>query len=223
MGELHNFRVVILASGDRDTGEGGSTMEAVVRAGALGLIAVEVGLVICNNSERLVPQVYERVRNLNNEFGLDIEIRKINGATHPAKEDEEVVPGVQTAAEAEACAEALEESRAHLFLLAGYMKKVGNLCRDGLNSHSGPLPLTEGKHGIEIQELVLEKKHPFSAHTVHEVDSSYDTGTVINWRPVFVRPDDTAKTLQDRVKEVEQACLPGDVESYLLRNYKQAV
>lgn len=217
MGQQHNFRVAILASGDRETGGGGSTMEAFVRNCALGLIAVEVGLVICNNSRQSVPGLYKRVEKLNKEFGLDLEVAKINGLTHPAAEGEELEPGAQSLAEAAACAEAIAKSGADLFLLAGFMKRVGDLGLKGLNTHPGPLPLTKGKHGEDVQQKVLDEGFPYSAHTVHEVDAEYDSGDIVAWRPVLVQPGDTAEPLFDRVQAVEKACLPGDVERYLLQ------
>lgn len=192
-------------------------MEAFVRNCALGLIAVEVGLVICNNSQRAVPDFYQRLENLRKEFGLDIREETINSISHPAGENEKVEPGLQTIAEAKACAEIIEDSGADLFLLAGYMKKVRELGLTGLNTHPSVLPLTKGLTGLKAQDKVLKEKFPYSAHTVHEVDAEYDSGDIMAWRPVLVQPGDTAESLFDRVQAVEKACLPGDVEHYLFQ------
>ncbi len=217
--------VVLLGSGDVDSGEGGSTIKEILRCSALGLIAVKVDVVICNNSRRKVPGFYKKIDEHNQEFGEQVEVRTINRVGYPAVDTEEVEAGAQTLAEAQACADIIHEAGAGLFVQAGFMKKtVGALLEiDGLNTHPGPLENpqgipgvdTKGLHGIDVQDAVLKRGYPYSAHTVHTVVRDYDSGQIVVWRPVLVRPDDTAKILFDRVQDVEKACLPFDIHNYL--------
>ncbi len=67
-------RLAILASGN------GTTAEAVVRSGQRGESNALVELVICSRRD---AGIFERIKNLNAEYGLAIECRLINSQTHP--------------------------------------------------------------------------------------------------------------------------------------------
>lgn len=221
----HRHNVVLLGSGDTETGQGGSTIKEILRQSALGLIAVHVDVVICNNSRRRVPGFYEKVEQHNAEFGASVEVRTVNSFLYPATDDEAIKNGAQTLAEAQACADFMDETGAELFVQAGFMKRtVGALLdRDGLNFHPGPLENprgipgvdTKGLHGIEVQEEVLRRDYPYSAVTIHKVTADYDAGSIVDWVPVTVRPGDTAGLLFGRVQDVEKAFAPSVIHQYL--------
>ncbi|HLB66839.1 MAG TPA: formyltransferase family protein [Candidatus Saccharimonadales bacterium] len=222
--ECREYNVVLIGSGDTESGKGGSTIGEILRFSALGLIAVHVDVVICNNSERLVPGFYKKIKDHNNEFEAEVEVRKVNRTDYPPADDEEVEEGAQTLAEAKACADIFDDAEADVYALGGYMKKiVGQLLKKpGINTHPGPLENpdglpgvdTKGLHGIEVEEAVLDRGYPYSAHTAHEVVAEYDAGSILAWRPVLVRPGDTAQILFNRVQDVEKACYPRDIENY---------
>ena len=61
----------------------------MIRDTLKGKVGFVVGAIICNNSIKKVPEFYERIERINQEFQLTgedaIAIEKINGATHPGR------------------------------------------------------------------------------------------------------------------------------------------
>jgi len=200
-------RIVILASGS------GTTAEYVVHATETGVLAARVALVVSNNPN---AGVFERVRRLNAQYGLDIQTAHISSRTHPGDAGQ---LGEQTLEESEAIAQLcnLQGASAGLVLLAGYMKKLrGSLLElPVVNTHPGPLPETAGYHGVHVQERVLELGLAHSAQTLHWVDGTYDTGPIIAANPVPVMADDTPESLFDAVQVTEKSHLPVDLNVLL--------
>jgi formyltetrahydrofolate-dependent phosphoribosylglycinamide formyltransferase len=109
--------------------------------------------------------------------------------------------------------QALAPFRPQLIVLAGFLHLLrvpkqweGKI----INIHPALLPAFGGKgmYGLHVHKAVLEAGAKITGATVHFVDEHYDTGPIIMQAPVFVRPDDTPQTLQNRVQEVERALLP---------------
>lgn len=214
-------RVAILASG------GGTTAEAFIRAGQNGDINVDVGLVIVSRQD---AGIFDRIANLNQEFGLNIETVLINHKTHPAAEGENLRKGFQAAAEEQAILETLKAGSFDLVALMGYMKRIGpRLIRefgwvDGyssmfqammVNTHPGLLPDTKGFYGENIQKYVLENHLPYGGQTLHVVSEEYDAGPIIAEHKVPVEPGDTSESLFARVQAVEKQYLPRDIEDFI--------
>src|ERR1700719_4643856 len=109
-------RIAVLASG------GGTTVEAFIRAGQRGEINVDVDLVICSREK---AGVFQRIDDLNAEFGLHIGCILINHKTHPAAHTEHVAKGHQTAGEEAAMLAALLGGSFDLVANMGYMKLIG--------------------------------------------------------------------------------------------------
>lgn len=214
-------RIAVLASG------GGTTAEAFIRADQRKEISVSVELVIVSRSD---AGVIERIKNLNEEFGLHIETLVINSKTHPAADGEEVPRGCQTAAEEEAIIEALKRGNYDLVALMGYMKRIGrNLIAEFgwlseytsifqammVNTHPGLLPDTKGFYGENIQQYVLDHHLPYGGQTFHVVAEEYDDGPIIAEHKVAVEPGDTSETLFARVQAAEKHYLPHDIEDFI--------
>lgn len=214
-------RIAVLASG------GGTTFEAFVRADQSGLINVAVDLVIVSRQD---AGVFQRVEDLNKEFGLDIKAELINHKTHPAFESEVVERGCQTTAEEVAILEKLTQGNYDLVALMGYMKKIGPklIERFGwlptytslfqasmVNTHPGLLPDTKGFFGENIQQYVLDNKLPYGGQTLHVVAEEYDEGPIIAEHKVPVESGDTSETLFARVQAVEKKYLPKDIEDFI--------
>ena len=74
-----------------------------------------------------------------------------------------------------------------------------------VNIHPGPLPRFggPGMYGPHVHRAVLDAGVPASGPTVHLVSARYDEGPVLAHRPVPVLPDDTPKTLAERVLTAE--------------------
>jgi len=214
-------RIAILASG------GGTTAEAFIRADQRHEINVDVGLVIVSRKE---AGIFQRIADLNKEFGLNIQTVLINHNTHPAAHGENVAAGCQTAAEEAAILATLLGGSYDLVALMGYMKKVGPALIEAfgwlpiyksafqarmLNTHPGLLPDTKGFYGEHIQQYVLDHHLPYGGQTLHVVSEEYDEGPIIAEHKVPVEPDDTPETLFARVQAVEKKYLPRDIEDFI--------
>ena len=76
-----------------------------------------------------------------------------------------------------------------------------------LNTHPALLPAFPGWHGVED---ALAAGVAVTGCTVHLATLEMDAGPILAQQSVPVRPDDTAASLHERIKEVERAALPGD-------------
>lgn len=215
-------RIAVLASG------GGTTAEAFIRAAQAGSITAQVELIIVSRED---AGVWQRIEQLNSEFGLSIEGKLINAQTHPAIEGEVVTKGSQTQAEEAAMLEVLQSGNYDLIALMGYMKRIGPRLVQAFgwvpaytsmyqammtNTHPGLLPDTKGFYGANIQQYVLDHDLPYGGQTLHLVSEDYDDGPILAEHKVAVQPDDTADTLFARVQAVEKQYLPGDIEAFIM-------
>ncbi len=214
-------RIAILASG------GGTTAEAFIRADQRGDINVDVGLVIASRKH---AGIFDRIADLNVEYGLNIDCILINHKTHPAAATENVNGGHQTAGEEAGILAALLAGNFDLIALMGYMKRIGpNLVQAFgrlpehssiyqarmVNTHPGILPDTKAMYGEQIQQYVLDNHLPYGGQTLHAVAEEYDDGPIIAEHKVPVEPSDTATSLFARVQAVEKQFLPGDIEAFI--------
>jgi phosphoribosylglycinamide formyltransferase 1 len=214
-------RLAVLASGN------GTTAEALIQAGLRGEMQATIDLVITNRPD---AGILERVARLNKTDGLAIECLVISSSTHPARPDETVAPGAQTAAEEAAIIETLSQGNFDLIALLGYMKRVGPRLVHTfgwrpeyqsayqvkmVNTHPGLLPETKGLYGIHVQRHVLDKHLSDAGQTLHAVAENYDEGPVIAEHRIKVLPDDTAESLFERVKATEKQYLPKDIENFI--------
>ena len=72
-----------------------------------------------------------------------------------------------------------------------------------INIHPALIPsfCGTGFYGLKVHEKALERGVRVSGATVHFVDEGTDTGPIILQKPVMIRDDDTAETLQRRIME----------------------
>ena len=210
-------RIAVLASG------GGTTAEAFIRADQADEINVSVELVIVSRQD---AGVFQRIENLNQEFGLSIETVLINNKTHPGEAER----GFQTPAEQQAILETLQNGNFDLVALMGYMKRIGpDLVKEFgwlpqyksvfqakmVNTHPGLLPDTQAFYGENIQKYVLDHNLPYAGQTLHAVSEEYDAGPIIAEHKVPVEPNDTPETLFARVQAAEKQYLPKDIEDFI--------
>jgi phosphoribosylglycinamide formyltransferase-1 len=182
------MRLGVLAS------HGGTTLQAILDAINSGTLQAEVVVLISNNSR---SGAMERART------AQVPTAHISGTTHP---DE--------SARDNAIRDTLLRHEVDLVVLAGYMKPLGNptlAAWDGriINTHPSLLPKFGGAgfYGIKVHEAVLAAGETTTGASVHLVRGAYDTGPVIAQCELPVLADDTASSLQARVKAVEQALL----------------
>lgn len=214
-------RIAVMASGS------GTTAEAFIRAGQRGEIETTVGLVIVSRKD---AGIFERVKNLNSEYGLDIRAVLINSYTHPAVGDEIAQPGRQTIAEQQAILDVLEAGNYDLVANMGYMKLIGPKIVEAygwldnytsiyqakmVNTHPGLLPETKAMFGLNTQAYTLQNNLPYGGQTLHLVGLGYDDGPKIAEHKVTVEPSDTPESLFERVQKVEKQYIATDIESFI--------
>ena len=120
----------------------------------------------------------------------------------------------------------LAEYSVNFIVLAGYLKRVPEqLTRQFanriLNIHPALLPNYGGRgmYGMNVHKAVMENKDSESGITIHHVNEDYDEGDIIFQSKCEVLPDDTAKTLQERVLQLEHEHYPRVVEETLLSHF----
>jgi phosphoribosylglycinamide formyltransferase-1 len=177
-------RIAVLASGR------GSNFQAVIDAIENKQVPAICAMLITDN-----PEAYaiERARAKN------IPVTILDFATYPSREAYE-----------KALLRAMEQCKADLFVLAGYMRILGTgivkaFSGKIINIHPALLPAFPGLHG---QRQAIQHGVKVSGCTVHFVDESLDGGPIIVQRCVHVQEGDDEETLSSRILEYEHRCLP---------------
>ena len=109
-----------------------------------------------------------------------------------------------------ALSECLNRYTPDVIVLAGYMRKIGpitlGLYHDRIiNSHPALLPKFggQGMYGRHVHDAVIAAKETQSGITIHYVDKNYDTGAIIYQKSFGLAADETAETLESKVKSME--------------------
>ncbi len=107
--------------------------------------------------------------------------------------------------------EYLKEKKPDLILLTGFIKKIGrevlfNFKNRILNIHPSLLPRHGGKgmYGIHVHRAVIASGDKKTGISVHLVSEEYDKGLLLAQKEIPVFVEDTAESLQKRVKQEEQ-------------------
>ena len=188
-------RVAVLVSG------GGTNLQAILDAERSG--AIKSGEVVAVISSRPDAYALERARSAG-----------ILAITVSKKEC-----GSQAEFEKRIIA-ALEEYRAELIVLAGFMSILSadftrRYDRRIINVHPSLIPsfCGEGFYGLRVHEAALQKGVKVTGATVHFVNEIPDGGEIIMQKAVNVHDSDTPEKLQKRVmRQAEWKILPAAVE-----------
>ena len=177
------LNIAVLVSG------GGTNLQAIIDAVESGKIAdTKIGMVFSNNRN---AYALERAK----QHGIKTEV---------------LVPREFENREAfnDAFYELLVSENPDLIVLAGCLvvipeKIVKAFSGRIINIHPSLIPsfCGTGYYGLKVHEKVLERGVRVSGATVHFVDEGTDTGPIILQKPVMIRDDDTAKSLQQRIME----------------------
>lgn len=94
--------------------------------------------------------------------------------------------------------------------MAGFMTILAKPMFDAyegrvVNTHPSLLPAFRGAHAVEE---ALEAGVKVSGCTIHVATADVDDGPILAQEPVRVEPDDTAETLHERIKAVENRLYP---------------
>jgi phosphoribosylglycinamide formyltransferase-1 len=191
-------RLVILVSG------GGSNMQFIKNSTENGVLKglAQVVLVISNNPNAFA---LERAKNENIK-AVCIERKSF--------EDEKSFNG--------AVLEELQNAKADIVCLAGYMRMIGQEIIDVyrgrmLNIHPALLPKFGGKgiYGHHVHEAVVKSGEKKSGATVHFVEREYDTGKIIIQREVEVFKSDTSQDVAKKVLAVEHRIYPEAIKKVI--------
>lgn len=185
------MRVAVCVSG------GGTNLQAIIDAVAQGKIRnTELVRVISNK-----PGAYALER---------AKAAGIEGVTVDRK------AYADKAAFEEALLHAVDEAKADLIVLAGFLvvlpaamvrKYRGRI----INIHPSLIPsfCGDGYYGLKVHEAALARGVKVTGATVHFVDEGTDTGPIIAQKAVEIKPQDTPEILQKRVmEEAEWVLLP---------------
>lgn len=176
-------KVAILSS------HNGSGFEALYQASKNKILDIDIPLVISNNSN---AKVLEKAKNLH------IENYIVNDKLF-SNVDEKIV-------------ELLNRYKCKYIFLSGYMKKISTLITNNfkvINSHPSLLPLYggAGMYGRFVHEAVIKNKDKISGVTIHEVNENYDEGKIILQQTLKIDQNETAQTLETRIKILEQEAI----------------
>ena len=188
-------RIAVLCSG------GGSNLQAIIDSVEAGRIDGEIVLVLANASK---AYALERAKN----HGIPCEfVSKKQAGSSEAFND--------------ILLEKLQQAKADLVVLAGYLPIVGaQIVRAFphriINIHPALIPsfCGVGMYGHYVHEAVLAYGAKISGATTHFVDEEVDHGGVIMQKSVPVLEGDTAETLAARVLTVEHEILPETVRLF---------
>ena len=96
-------------------------------------------------------------------------------------------------------------------VLAGFLKKIEKTTLKQfknhiINIHPALLPRHGGKgmYGRRVHQSVIQSEEKTTGVSVHLVSDQYDRGPILAQTPVSVSSDDTAESLEDRVKTIER-------------------
>ena len=181
---------------------GGTNLQAILDNIDSGAITnVEIATVISNN-----PGAYALERAKNH----GIEAVCISPKSFPDRE-----------AFNKAFLEKVNEYKLDLIVLAGFLvtipaEMIKQYRNRIINLHPSLIPsfCGVGYYGLKVHEAALARGVKVTGATVHYVDEGTDTGPILFQKAVEVQPDDTPKTLQQRVMEqAEWVLLPQAIDA----------
>ncbi len=113
--------------------------------------------------------------------------------------------------------EVLEGHEVDLVVMAGFGTVLAQPIHDAydgriLNTHPALLPAFPGWHAVED---ALAAGVTVTGCTVHIATVDMDAGPILAQEEVAVRPDDTAATLHERIKDVERRLYPATIRKVI--------
>ncbi len=111
----------------------------------------------------------------------------------------------------------LRDAGIDLVVMAGYGTVFGQAIHDAypfriLNTHPALLPAFKGWHAVEA---ALDYGVKVTGCTIHVATLEVDAGPILAQEAVPIHDDDTADTLQERIKVVERRLYPATIRAVL--------
>lgn len=177
------LKIAVLVSG------GGTNLQAIIDAIDAGTITnAAIDIVISNNAN---AYALERAK----QHG--IEAMCLSPKSYETREQFN-----------DALTQTIVDRKIDLVVLAGYLviippQLIAAYKNRIINIHPSLIPsfCGTGFYGLKVHEEALKRGVKVTGATCHFVDEGTDTGPIILQKAVEIEPDDTSKTLQQRVME----------------------
>ncbi len=177
------LKIAVLVSG------GGTNLQAIIDAIDAGTITnAAIDIVISNNAN---AYALERAK----QHG--IEAMCLSPKSYETREQFN-----------DALTQTIVDRKIDLVVLAGYLviippQLIAAYKNRIINIHPSLIPsfCGTGFYGLKVHEEALKRGVKVTGATCHFVDEGTDTGPIILQKAVEIQPDDTPKTLQQRVME----------------------
>jgi len=167
----------------------GSNIDPIYKASMDNIININISVIITNNTNANV---------INKAKELNIPCFIIND-----KNSSDTSVSIK---------EKLDEYSCTHILLSGYMKKISSLLTNNytiINTHPALLPSYggAGMYGSFVHEAVVNNKEEKSGVSVHYVNEKYDDGEIIYQDSLVLDKNETADTLEEKVKALEKIAI----------------
>ncbi len=172
----------------------GSGFETIQNAIEDGILDAKVCVIITNNSSA-------GVINKAKKYGIDSFI--VNSKLYPDENLDLKITQI------------LKDYECDYIFLSGFMKKIEeNLLKAFpkkiINTHPAILPSIyggAGMYGSFVHQAVVKNGEKKSGVTIHYIDENYDEGETILIKELELNADETAKTLETRIKDLEKIAI----------------
>lgn len=172
----------------------GSGFETIQKAIETGVLDAKVCVIITNNSN---AGVLEKAKKYN------IDSFVVNKNLFPNENLDLKITNI------------LKEYKCDYIFLSGFMKKIeDNMLKTFpnkiINTHPAILPSIyggAGMYGSFVHEAVVKNGEKKSGVTIHYVNENYDEGEKILIKELFLDENETAETLENRIKELEKIAI----------------
>ena len=172
----------------------GSGFETIQKAINSGTLNAKVCVIITNNSN---AGVLQKAKDYN------IEAFVVNSKLFPNENLDEKIANI------------LKSFSCDYIFLSGYMKKIEeNMLKSFenkiINTHPALLPSIyggAGMYGHFVHEAVIKNGEKKSGVTIHYVNENYDDGEIILKKELILDENETALSLEARIKELEKVAI----------------
>ena len=180
----------------------GSGFETIQKAIIEKKLNAKVVVVITNNTN---AGVLEKAESYNIPYFI------INDKRYPGQDIDDKI------------ARLLLEFDCDYIFLSGYMKKIGSKLLSVfpnkiINTHPALLPSIYGgvgMYGRFVHEAVIKNAEKKSGVTIHYIDEVYDEGEIILTKELELDVNETAESLENRIKELEKEAIVEAFEKLL--------
>ena len=122
-------------------------------------------------------------------------------------------------------AKVLDENKADLILLIGYMRFLSHWFVNKyknriMNIHPSLLPKYAGGMDRDVHAEVLKNREKVTGATLHFVDEGADTGPIIMQKEVKIEKNETADSLKEKVQKAEQEIIVKAIDLFEKKKIK---